>query len=118
IVVNVGKAIIRCRIHHIRHNRIRTNEATQGRVVVAGDHVNEAEVVVVLVAGVAAVRYLVGGRHAPAAKRIVPRAVLQVPLVVADNGHAAQVVPVDVEQAVVGAVRVVNDTSGHGRAVQ
>ena len=71
-----------------------------------------------LVAGVTAVGDVVGGRHAPAAERIVTSAVLQVPLVVADNGHAAQVVAVDVEQAVVGAVGVVNDASGHGCTVQ
>jgi hypothetical protein len=55
VVVGITIPIKALRVRRVGHKRISTYEATYTRQVVTGVHVDEAQVVVVAVAGVAAV---------------------------------------------------------------
>ena len=68
IIVGIAVAIIILRVSRIRHNRIRAHKPGDAGQIVAGIVVDEAEVVVVLLAGVAAVGVGLAGRGAVAAE--------------------------------------------------
>ena len=101
------------RICYIRHNRIRAHKPTDARQIVASVEVDEAEVIVVLLAGVAAVGIGLAGGGAVAAEGEVAGAAATDPVTITTVAHdtvAAQVVAVQVQQ-VVGLAR---DDLPHG----
>ena len=97
IISSIGVAIEALRVFAIRHNRVRAQEPPHAGQVVAGVVINEAEVVVVLLAGVAAVcKGLAGGGAVGAEGEVAGAAAADhaPAIVITHDAVAAQVVGV------------------------
>ena len=120
VVENVAVPVELLRVCRVGYQHVRAQEAACAGQVVAGVHIYQPQVIIVGMAGVVAVGDGLAGGGAPvAAKRVVVGNVVvhNTATAVKQSPGAAQVVAVDIKQAVV-AFFVTADAGGDGTAVK